>query len=181
MRYATIFLLCLLFWGRAQSQPPDIVERARRSLIAALPELSAAADPSQALLTEVDTTALGCRLIDGLPLATPINAHRLGFTLDEEPFAVHVSADGGMIQPCDERFPNLGAGTIPVSRARMDSDGDGLSDSADACPLIAGIPTAERAGCPYISSGDRDGDGSPDARDRCPTQAGAASRQWLRA
>lgn len=174
MRNIIIGLLCLLCLGSAQSQPPDILERARRSAAAVFPHLSAA-DPSITPLVNVDTTALGCRLIAGLPLATPIAAYRLVFALDEESFPLHVSADGGMIQPCDERFPNLGAGVMPVLRARQDSDGDGLADSADACPQIAGLPALERAGCPIASSTDRDGDGSPDARDRCPDQAGAAA------
>lgn len=175
MRYAIICLLCLLIWVSAQSQPPEVVERARRSVIAALPELSAAADPAVTELSHVDTTALGCQLVAGLPLSSPIAAYRLEFALGGQPFPLHVSADGSMIQPCDERFPNLGAGAIPVDRARLDSDGDGLADGADACPQIAGIPAMERAGCPQPSEGDRDGDGSPDARDRCPAQAGAAA------
>lgn len=172
MRAVIICLLCLPFWGTAHSQSPDIVERARRSA-AALPALSAAA-PSMRLLRTVETTALGCRLIAGLPLATPVDVYRLEFALDDEPFAVHVSADGSLIQPCDARFPNLGAGTIPLRRARLDSDGDGFADSADACPRIAGVPSLEQAGCPFVSGADRDGDGSPDARDHCPAQAGAA-------
>ena len=174
MRIIIIGLLCLLCLGGAQSQPPDILERARRSAAAVFPQLSAA-DASIMPLANVDTTALGCRLIAGLPLATPIAAYRVDFTLDEENFTVHVSADGGMIQPCDERFPNLGAGVIPVFRTRRDSDGDGLADSAEACPQIAGLPALERAGCPLVSEADSDGDGSPDARDRCPLQAGAAA------
>lgn len=174
MRIVFICLLCLSCLGRAQSQPADLVERARSSLAAALPSLSAA-DPAVTLLSNVNTTALGCRLIDGLPLAMPIEAYRLVFALDDEPFAAHVSADWRMIQPCDERFPNLGAGTMPISRARRDSDGDWLVDSADACPNVAGAPAMERAGCPVASSGDRDGDGTADARDQCPDQAGAAA------
>ncbi len=175
MRTALICLLCLLCLGRAQSQPADLVERARRSLEAALPALSAAPDPAITQLTNVNTTALGCPLIDGLPLATPIEAYRLVFALDDAPFAAYASADGRLIQPCDERFPNLGAGTMPVSRARRDSDGDGLVDSADACPNVAGAPAMERAGCPVASSGDHDGDGAGDRHDHCPEQAGAAA------
>ena len=175
MRYAIICLLCLLIWEPAQSQPPAVFERARRSVIAALPELNAAADPAVTELSHVETTALGCPLISGLPLSSPIAAYRLEFALAGQPFALHVSADGSMIQPCDERFPNLGAGTIAVGRSRLDSDGDGLPDRDDACPQIAGIPAMERAGCPQPSAADRDGDGSPDARDRCPAQAGAAA------
>jgi hypothetical protein len=175
LRFALLCLVCLLFWGPVWSQSPLVVEIARRSASIALPDLRAADDPTATLLTDVETTALGCKLIGGLPLATPIDVYRLDFPFEDEPFAVHISADGTMAQPCDERFPNLGSGTLPVSRARMDSDGDGLSDGADACPLIAGIYAAERAGCPQQKGGDRDGDGSPDARDRCPDQAGAAA------
>ena len=174
MRIVIIGFACLLCLGRAQSQPPDILERARRSAAAVFPQLSAA-DPTITPLVNVDTTALGCRLIAGLPLASPIAAYRLVFALDATSFPLHVSADGGIIQPCDERFPNLGAGVMPVNRTRRDSDGDGLADGADACPQIAGLPALERAGCPHISETDGDGDGSPDARDRCPDQAGAAA------
>ena len=175
MRRAIVFLLCLLCWQSAQSQPPDLFEVARRAVIAALPELGADAEPTVSLVAAVDTTALGCRLIAGAPLPTPIDAYRLEFTLADEPFAVQVSADGSMTQPCDERFPNLGAGVISLVRARLDRDGDGLSDSADACPQIAGVIASERAGCPKRSDGDFDGDGAVDARDRCPAQAGAAA------
>ncbi len=174
MRYALICLICMLTWGQAAGQPPEIVEGARQALLAAFPQLSAAA-PTVTPLRDAETTALGCQLIGGLPLAAPLAAHRLEFMLDGAPFAAHVSADGSLTQPCDERFPNLGAGVMPVARARMDSDGDGLEDNADACPLLAGRFAFERAGCPFVSDADRDGDGSPDARDHCPAQAGAAA------
>ena len=49
-----------------------------------------------------------------------------------------------------------------------DSDGDGIEDSKDACPNVAGI--AELKGC-----ADSDGDGIPDNRDNCPTIAGISS------
>lgn len=174
MRSAIICLLFLLISGPAQSQTSDIAERAWRSALAAFPQLDGS-NPFVAALAAVDTTALGCRLIDGLALPTPIKAFRVEFRLDDEPFALHVSADGGMVQSCDERFPNLGAGVIPLVRARMDSDGDGIADGGDACPLIAGVFAIERAGCPNRRDGDRDGDGTPNARDDCPDQAGAAA------
>ncbi|MBN2358360.1 MAG: OmpA family protein [Deltaproteobacteria bacterium] len=51
----------------------------------------------------------------------------------------------------------------------VDSDGDGVEDSADACPQVPG-PAANR-GCP---AGDRDRDGVADRLDRCVDQPGAA-------
>ena len=46
-----------------------------------------------------------------------------------------------------------------------DSDHDGVPDSLDACPFIAGLPQFQ--GCP-----DTDGDGIPDNKDKCPDVAG---------
>ena len=48
---------------------------------------------------------------------------------------------------------------------KQDRDKDGIIDSKDACPDIAGLP--EFDGCP-----DTDSDGLPDNVDKCPTQAG---------
>jgi outer membrane protein OmpA-like peptidoglycan-associated protein len=55
----------------------------------------------------------------------------------------------------------------PTPRPK-DSDGDGVVDLQDACPLEQGLPPD---GCPIR---DRDGDGFPDAKDECPGEAGIA-------
>ena len=172
LRFAIICFVCLLSWGRAWSQSPTVVDAARRS---AYPLLQDAAALSWMLLRDIETTALGCDLIAGTPLASPIEVYRLEFPLADEPFAVQVSADGSLAQPCDERFPNLGAGVIQGRRARLDADGDGLVEGADACPQIAGPFASAPAGCPQPTDADRDGDGTPNERDRCPDQAGAAA------
>jgi OmpA-OmpF porin, OOP family len=49
----------------------------------------------------------------------------------------------------------------------QDRDNDGVPDSTDACPDVAGL--AKFNGCP-----DTDGDGIPDKDDKCPNQAGIA-------
>jgi len=56
----------------------------------------------------------------------------------------------------------------PSRKTDRDSDGDGIADRDDACPLVPGIRTGSPAthGCPPAS--DRDGDGVPDAADLCP-------------
>jgi OmpA-OmpF porin, OOP family len=46
-----------------------------------------------------------------------------------------------------------------------DTDGDGVQDSEDKCPTVAGLK--EFAGCP-----DTDGDGVQDSEDACPTEKG---------
>ena len=51
-----------------------------------------------------------------------------------------------------------------------DRDKDGVVDSLDACPDIAGL--AQFNGCP-----DTDGDGVPDKDDKCPSVAGTAKYQ----
>ena len=56
---------------------------------------------------------------------------------------------------------------IPVVEPPKDRDGDGIIDSLDACPDVAGL--AQFKGCP-----DTDGDGIPDKDDKCPNQKGLA-------
>ena len=51
-----------------------------------------------------------------------------------------------------------------------DADGDSVADAEDSCPEIAGVPALR--GCP-----DADGDGIDDARDRCPEQRGDAAEE----
>jgi outer membrane protein OmpA-like peptidoglycan-associated protein len=50
-----------------------------------------------------------------------------------------------------------------------DTDGDGVTDDADQCPLVVGVPFSKKNGCPA----DRDDDGVWDADDTCPEQPGA--------
>jgi OmpA-OmpF porin, OOP family len=61
----------------------------------------------------------------------------------------------------------FGSAKAPAVR---DTDGDGVPDHEDDCPLEAGLP--ELNGCP-----DRDGDGIPDKDDACPDQPGPAALQ----
>ena len=59
---------------------------------------------------------------------------------------------------------------IPAVEPPKDRDGDGVVDSLDACPDVAGL--AQFNGCP-----DTDGDGIPDKDDKCPTVKGIAKYQ----
>lgn len=54
----------------------------------------------------------------------------------------------------------------------VDNDGDGVIDTADRCPIVAGSP--EYNGCPIP---DRDGDGIADRVDNCPDEAGTADNR----
>ena len=58
-----------------------------------------------------------------------------------------------------------GRSTMPIPPSVTDTDGDGIADSVDGCPGIAGPATFN--GCP-----DTDGDGIPDNKDKCPHEAG---------
>ncbi|GAB5553907.1 MAG: hypothetical protein Sapg2KO_34980 [Saprospiraceae bacterium] len=58
-------------------------------------------------------------------------------------------------------------GKTDFTDVKKDSDGDGIIDTEDACPQIAG--TAEFNGCK-----DTDGDGIPDPQDICPNQIGTS-------
>jgi OOP family OmpA-OmpF porin len=56
---------------------------------------------------------------------------------------------------------------VPAVVPVKDRDGDGIVDSLDKCPDVAGIAALQ--GCP-----DKDGDGITDADDKCPDVAGLA-------
>lgn len=57
----------------------------------------------------------------------------------------------------------------PVIPVVVDTDGDGIADSDDKCPAIAGL--AKYGGCPIP---DTDGDGINDENDKCSSVAGLA-------
>ena len=59
---------------------------------------------------------------------------------------------------------------LPVVPIVLDTDGDGVADSDDKCPTVAGL--ASLNGCP-----DADSDGIADADDKCPREAGLAKYQ----
>ena len=118
------------------------------------------------LLTGVETTALGCELLTGVPLPAAIDAHRLRSQDQAFEIVAHVSADGDLVQICGENA----AGVLHFDFAGFrDRDGDGLADRDDNCPTIAGV----EMGCPRIQDHDSDGDGLADDIDFCPSQAGS--------
>jgi OOP family OmpA-OmpF porin len=57
----------------------------------------------------------------------------------------------------------------PAPVVEKDTDGDGIVDSKDKCPTVAGV--AKYDGCPVP---DTDGDGINDDNDKCPTVKGIA-------
>ena len=59
---------------------------------------------------------------------------------------------------------------VPVVELPKDRDNDGIIDSLDRCPDVAGLASLQ--GCP-----DRDGDGITDAEDKCPDVPGLARYQ----
>lgn len=175
------FILSLMFaligsgLVRAQGHP-EIPAHILTAAADALAHRGEASVWSHSLLTNVKTTALGCRQIPGLPLPTVIEAHRLEAVINDAIVPVHVSADGGMTQLCDETVTDLGMGSLPRAYDPAgDDDGDIIINSADICPRIAGVEGGERMGCPSPVDGDRDGDGTLDSIDYCPDQAGASA------
>ena len=172
---ATLLTLILCSIAGAQSQsetPAHIVAAARR----ALPHLADAQDWSHTLVADVRTTALGCRPMRGLELPQPIEVYRLRLIDKDQPVLLHVSADGSMTQQCASDGTGESARLIYTSiLSDRDRDGDSLADSLDACPSIAGLPGADRPGCPRASRSDSDGDGRANTVDACPRQAGSAA------
>lgn len=103
------------------------------------------------------------RLTDDLALQTSAG-YAFGLSEDFEDhifYSVGVMAD---LERQDKKIPQVEEKVIQP----VDSDGDGVIDLDDACPLVAGL--ASFNGCP-----DTDGDGIQDSEDDCPLVAGIAS------
>jgi Ca2+-binding RTX toxin-like protein len=94
--------------------------------------------------------------------------------------AVGVSADGSRVffSTAEALLSEDGDATSDTYASRLlpppDADGDGVPDSADACPAVA---ASTPDGCPVQTvpppPTDSDSDGVPDATDACPQQAAA--------
>ncbi|MFT3911173.1 MAG: OmpA family protein [Ferruginibacter sp.] len=82
-----------------------------------------------------------------------------------EKAAYHFNYSIGIVAPLCNREPIVVVPPPPPPVVVVDRDGDGVLDSLDKCPDVAGH--ADLQGCP-----DRDGDGIADADDKCPDVAG---------
>ncbi len=71
--------------------------------------------------------------------------------------------DGDGVPDTADRCPTLAGVRANGGCPDLDIDGDGVVDRLDQCPKRAGPP--DNGGCPLP---DRDGDGVADAHDRCP-------------
>lgn len=84
------------------------------------------------------------------------------------PPPVDKDSDGDGVFDSRDKCPTV-AGTIKYEGCPIpDTDKDGILDDKDKCPDMPGYP--ELNGCPYP---DRDKDGVTDDKDRCPDQPGS--------
>ena len=95
-------------------------------------------------------------------------ARAVGITTGQ---SVYVQTLGVCAAPCNAMGAQTGAGanTLRFSVVPDDTDQDGVADTVDSCPEVAGT---EADGCPVPPPPDRDKDGVPDARDGCADAAG---------
>jgi outer membrane protein OmpA-like peptidoglycan-associated protein len=85
----------------------------------------------------------------------------------------HFTYNIGMVSPIKDRPEPVKVTPPPPPPApEKDSDNDGLVDSKDKCPTVAGV--AKYDGCPVP---DTDADGVNDENDKCPTVKGLAKYQ----
>ncbi len=78
-----------------------------------------------------------------------------------------IAGESGFGRESLRLFASVGYRQVGVPYVPRDSDGDGVEDREDRCPLEPG--PAELDGCP-----DTDGDGIPDIEDDCPDEPGPA-------
>jgi OOP family OmpA-OmpF porin len=85
---------------------------------------------------------------------------------------------GGVAPPADDDHDGLPnsqdqcptvAGPKENKGCPLDADDDGVPDTQDKCPKVKGLPQFK--GCPNEESLDSDGDGIPDYKDKCPDAA----------
>ncbi|MEL6142921.1 MAG: OmpA family protein, partial [Bacteroidota bacterium] len=88
---------------------------------------------------------------------------RLAIDGYREPEPIITDTDGDGILDTEDQCPTV-AGTAALLGC-PDKDGDGITDANDDCPDVAGI--TQFNGCP-----DTDGDGLKDSEDDCPEEAG---------
>jgi WD40 repeat protein len=173
-----ILMAILLSSTISQAQgvtPSYIVQAARSAAEADIPDLGEILGWTHIIINNVTDTSLGCVLVTGIALPSPIDVYRLELTYGDLNYTVYVSSDATMVQLCDELFPGMKAGVVGANNTEPtgDTDGDGVLNSDDQCPTVAGVATATQPGCPAVTEDDRDGDGVLNSVDFCPDQAGA--------
>lgn len=171
-----IFLNLILISQAQGATPQYIVDAARQTAEADLPNLGEATGWSHLILNNITDTSLGCVLVDGVGLPSPIDVYRVELVYGDSEYTVYVSSDATMVQLCDERFPGMNAGVVGANNSEPtgDIDGDGVINSDDECPSIAGVAGGDQPGCPSVTDDDRDGDGVANGIDFCPDQAGSS-------
>ncbi|MEO6905803.1 MAG: OmpA family protein [Ginsengibacter sp.] len=92
------------------------------------------------------------------------------FTPVEIPVAVVTDRDHDGVVDSLDRCPDVAG--LAALKGCPDKDGDGIADIDDKCPDVAGV--SKYQGCPIP---DTDGDGINDDEDKCPTVAGVARYQ----
>jgi outer membrane protein OmpA-like peptidoglycan-associated protein len=83
---------------------------------------------------------------------------------------ISIDTDGDGIVDKEDKCPMV-KGVRSNNGCPLDTDHDGIIDAEDKCPTVAGVK--ENQGCPA----DTDGDGIIDTEDRCPTVAGVKANQ----
>ena len=104
---------------------------------------------------------LQVKVIDGIFIILN-SQYRVPIT---ENASYHFYHSAGIAASLTKKVPAPVVIPVPVVEPPADRDGDGVLDSLDRCPDVAGLASLQ--GCP-----DRDGDGITDAEDKCPDVAG---------
>ena len=104
-----------------------------------------------------------------LGFAAPLTEKKAQLPPIVTPPVVEVDTDGDGIVDSKDKCPDV-AGVVKYEGCPIpDTDKDGINDDEDKCPTIAGLPKYQ--GCPIP---DTDGDKINDEEDKCPNVAGLA-------
>ena len=117
----------------------------------------------------LDKTVLKDNLFYSLGIATRIGSG-VPKVVPPPPPPVVVDRDGDGVLDSLDKCPDVAG--LAALQGCPDRDGDGIADGDDKCPDVAGL--AKYEGCPIP---DTDGDGVNDEQDKCPAVKGLARYQ----
>ena len=104
----------------AQDAPPGVIDTAIQAANTALPQLGQPDSWNWEQLSQVTVSSLGCPLVTGDLLTAPVTPYRVTLTYNAGTYGagtyvIYLTADLSLVQLCDNKFPDLGAGALPAT------------------------------------------------------------------
>lgn len=131
----------------AQDLPADIIPTAVDAANAAIPGLGQPNEWRWSFVPNVRDSALGCPLVTGTPLDTPVTVYQVTLIYGIESYNVFVSVDTTRVQLCDSKFPGLGLAATntpsPTPTGPTPTPGACVLSPTGAFANVRGVPSLD--------------------------------------